>query len=123
MEFRSYNSELADANLMFKSIFSNISIVKASDQDKLVLVKCMFGQRSRILKSLQNDTKKGMVKFPLILINRTGYTRDSARLNNLNNEVKFEYSSKKRQYELLTPIPINISYEVVVMSKTPSDID
>lgn len=125
MEFRSYNAELADANLMFKSIFSNISIVKATSRNEndLVLVKCMFGQRSRILKSLQNDTKKGMLKFPLILINRTGYSRAPERLNNLNNEVKYEYTSKKRQYELYTPIPININYEVIVMSKSPSDID
>lgn len=63
------------------------------------------------------------MKLPMIAINRTGYTRNSERLNNLHNEVKYEITSKNRSYDLLTPIPIDISYDVVVMAKYPSDID
>lgn len=59
----------------------------------------------------------------MITINRTGYSRQADRLNNLHNEVKYEISPKNRIYELLTPIPIDINYEVSIISKNQSDID
>ena len=59
----------------------------------------------------------------MIIINRGGYSKDPGRLNNLHNEVKYEITSKNRVYDLMTPVPINISYEVTVVSKYPSDID
>ena len=83
----------------------------------------MFGQRSRILKNWQNSEKRATVKLPLIAINRNGYSRNSDRLNNLHNEVKYEISAKNRKYDLLTPIPIDITYDVYVMSKYKQDID
>jgi hypothetical protein len=59
----------------------------------------------------------------MIVINRTGYTRNGDRLNNMHNEVKYETTSKYRKYDLLTPIPVDINYDVSIMSKYPSDID
>lgn len=125
MEIQSFNAELAIANLMFKKIFNNISIehTLSSGEKKQIKVNCVFGQRSRILKSHENPELKGNFKLPMIAINRTGYARNGERLNNLHNEVKYEESGKKRNYNLLTPIPIDISYDVCIMSKTPSDID
>ena len=82
----------------------------------------MYGQRSRILKSIENPERKGTYKLPLICFNRTGYSRDGERLNGLHNEVKFEVSSKSRNYNYLAPVPINISYELVVMAKYQADI-
>ena len=55
--------------------------------------------------------------LPLIAISRTGYARNAERLNNLHNEVKREISSKKRIYDLMTPVPIDISYEVSIVAK------
>lgn len=63
------------------------------------------------------------MRLPMILINRTGYQRDPARLNNLHNEVKYEVTSKNRIYDWLTPVPISLSYEVTVVARYPSDID
>lgn len=125
MIIQSYNAELAIANLMFKRIFQNI-VIERSDKDGKVMkipVMCVNGKRSRIIKNFENDSKKGMYKLPLIAINRTGYARNSERLNNLHNEVKYEFTGKYRSENLLTPVPIDISYDVVVMSKYPSDID
>lgn len=125
MEIQSYNAELAIANLMFARIFSNITIQRAQKSKilKNIKVSCVFGQRSRILKNWENSTKRGNMTLPMIVINRTGYTRNTERLNNLHNEVKHEITSQNRKYDLLTPIPIDISYEVSVISKYPSDID
>lgn len=63
------------------------------------------------------------MKLPMIVINRTGYARSPDRLNSMHNEIKYELTSKYRKYDLLTPVPIDISYDVTVISKWPSDID
>lgn len=63
------------------------------------------------------------MRLPMIAIERTGYQRNSARLNNLHNEVKYEITSKNRDYNLLTPVPVDISYDVTLIAKYPEDID
>ena len=125
MEFQSYNEELALASLLFKKLFSNIRIQRTLDngEKKETLVKCVLGQRSRIMKALENPERKGIYTLPLISINRTGYSRNGERLNNLNNEVKYELGPKSRYYHLMAPVPVDINYEVTVMSKYQADID
>ena len=59
----------------------------------------------------------------MIVINRTGYQRQPDRLNNLHNEVRYEISEKRRNYQFLTPVPIDVNYEVSVIAKYPADID
>ena len=101
MEFRSYNAELALANMMFKNIFSNIIINKTDAKGNVmpIAVNCQLAQRSRIFKSWQNAERRAKMKLPMIAISRTGYSRNPQRLNNLHNEVKYELSSKNRIYE------------------------
>lgn len=125
MEIRSYNSELAISQLLFKRVFNNIQIERtdSNGNKKLITVNCQFGQRSRIFKNWQNAEKRATIKLPMIIINRTGYARDPQRLNDLHNEVKYEITSKNRIYDYLTPVPVSISYEITVMAKYPSDID
>lgn len=69
------------------------------------------------MKALENPERKGIYTLPLISINRTGYSRNGERLNNLNNEVKYELGPKSRYYHLMAPVPVDINYEVTVMSK------
>ena len=125
MEFQSWNQELAIANLLFRRLFSNIRIGRtdAKGVETQLQVPCVLGQRSRILKNLENPEKRGNIKLPMIAINRTGYSRNGDRLNNLHNEVKYEISSSDRRYQLMTPVPVDISYDVTIMAKYPSDID
>ena len=63
------------------------------------------------------------MKLPMIIISRTGYARIGDRLNNLHNEVKYELASYNRKYHLMAPVPVDISYDVTVVAKYPSDID
>lgn len=125
MEVISYNSELAIANLLFKRIFSNIRIVRTDSTglSREIPVMCTLEQRSRIMKNWENAEKRATYKLPLISINRTGYQRVAERVTNANNEVKYEITSKNRNENLLTPIPIDINYEVSIIAKYPSDID
>lgn len=124
MQIQTFNAELAMANLMFLRLFNNIVIQRTSNNNtKDIKVNCQLGQRSRIMKSWQNAERRANMKLPMIAINRTGYTRNGDRLNNMHNEVKYEISSKHRKYDLLTPIPIDISYDVSIIAKYASDID
>jgi len=124
MQIQSFNAELAIANLMFLRLFNNIAIQRTNNNTTTeIKVNCVLGQKSRIFKNWQNDEKRANIKLPMIAINRTGYTRNGERLNNFNNEVKYEITSKNRKYDLLTPIPIDISYDVSIIAKYPSDID
>ena len=126
MQIQSFNAELAMANLMFLRLFNNIVITRTdtkTNETKDIKVNCFLGQTSRIFKSWQNNERKGRVKLPCIVINRTGYSRNSDRLNNMHNEVKYEMTSSYRKYDLLTPVPIDISYDVSIIAKYPSDID
>ena len=125
MQIQSFNAELAIANLMFLRLFNNI-IIQHTDKHnntKDIKVNCQLGQKSRILKNWQNNEKRATMKLPMIAINRTGYSRNGDRLNNMHNEVKYEITSKNRIYDLLTPIPVDINYDVVIMSKNVSDIE
>ena len=74
MEFISWNNELGVANLLFKRFF-NIKIERTNSrgQKTLLDVPCVFGQRSRILKTMENPDNKAQYKVPMIVINRTGY--------------------------------------------------
>lgn len=125
MEFISYNDELGVAQLLFQRVFSNIRIERTDAKGKTSWLKvpCMLGQRSRILKALENPDRRAMYKLPLIAINRTGYQRQGDRLNSLHNEVKYEITPTNRNQQLLTPVPIDISYEVAVVAKYQADID
>lgn len=125
MLIRSYNQELAIANLLFMRIFNNISIEHSfpNGESKLIKVNCVLGNRSRIIKNFENAEKKAIYKLPMISISRTGIARNAERLNDLNNEVKYEMTSKYRRYDLMTPVPVDISYELTIYSKYPSDID
>ena len=125
MEFMSYNDELGLANMLFKRVFDNIRISRTSAKGETSLLKvhCVFGQRSRILKNLENPSKRGNIKLPMIVINRNGFQRNGDRLNNLHNEIKYEQTSSSRLKHLMTPVPIDINYEVTVIAKYQADID
>lgn len=125
MEFVSFNDELGISLLLFKRVFSNIQIERTDKDGKKswLRIPCVYGQRSRIVKNLENPDRKANYKLPLIAFNRTGWSRQPDRLNNLHNEVKYEITSSRRDYNKLTPVPVDISYDVVIMAKYPSDID
>lgn len=125
MEFISYNAELALANLLFQRVFSNIQIERTDKAGKKSWLKipCVNATRSRIVKSIENRDRQSNYKLPMIAFNRTGYTRQGDRLNNLHNEVKYEITSTWRNYQLLTPVPVDISYDLTIFAKYQADID
>jgi hypothetical protein len=49
--------------------------------------------------------------------------KNNDRLANINNEVKYSTHSSRLDYNLYTPVPIDISYEVTIISKYQEHID
>lgn len=101
-------------------MFNNISITK---NGKKTYFNCLIGNRSRIFKNLENPEKSATYKLPLIIIQRTGLTKNNERLANMNNEVKYAPHPKMRSYDLYAPVPVDISYQVTIVSKYQEHID
>ena len=125
MRIQSFNDELTTANVVFSQLFRNITINRRSpetNQIEPVKVGCVIGSRSRIIKALENQQEKADFTLPLIAITRTGLTRDPSRLSNLHNEIRQSVNGRI-SYDMLTPVPINILYKVIIFAKYQSDID
>ena len=117
----SYNKELEIANLQFRRLFSNITIYRNKQKIQFPVVN---ENRTRIFKNLENPTKQVTYELPLISIVRSGISKNDDRLTNVHNEIKYRTSTQKDiDYNLLSPVPIDIEYTVSVMSKYQSDID
>ena len=126
MEVRSYNNELVFAQLLFSRVFKNITIRrKLGDGKSLdIRIPCVIGSRSRVYKNIEakSNSSSGNLTLPLICITRTGLSKSPERLSNLHNEI-VQSDGVRVNYNLLTPIPIDIHYEVAVISKYPADAE
>lgn len=125
MEIISYNHELEYANLLFSKLFRNIKIQKFYKNTLTeVPVNCMIGNRWRIFKNMENPEKLATYTFPLIAISRRGIQVEPARIANLHNEVKwFSNPDNPYYYDLMTPVPVAISYDVTIISKDQATND
>ena len=69
-------------------------VVRNGEETKF---KCVVGNRSRIFKNLENPSKNAEYSLPMIIIQRTGITKNNDRLTNINNEVKYATHSRDRE--------------------------
>lgn len=125
MDFKSFNNELALAQIQFMSIFSGIIISRElkSNKTKDIIVPCIFGQRSRIIKNLENPDLAPKQSYPLIIVERGGFERDVERVANLNLEQKMSPRLDMIELNYISPNPIKINYTVSILTKYPGDMD
>lgn len=100
---------------------------------KNIQIPCIFGDRSLILKSLENET--GLVKLPLYILTSKGIKVDVKREADLHVDIFYQmdesfsklpknhpaykpYSLKKRR-----GLPIIISYDLTLITKYKEDLD
>ena len=81
MKVESYNREILHATAMFMDAFNDITIKRVSGKE--IRVKLLNGRRSRIFKSLENPARSP-IKPPLIAVIRTGISRDTGRVSDIN---------------------------------------
>lgn len=56
-------------------------------------------------------------------IERTGISIVPSRITNLHNEIANQEQEGRINYDLYTPVPIDISFKVVLVSRFLTDID
>lgn len=119
MKTYSYNKELLLATAQMKMIFDNITI-KRDNCD--IIVPCVFGQRSRILKFLQNP-EGSTFKLPMSTITRGEISYDSSRSSNIHSNVLKQSDYSIYDPNSIQPVPINITYKVTFITKYPNDME
>jgi len=119
MKLESYNRELVYATAMFMDVFNNIKITR--NNGKKLRVKCLNGQRSRIYKSLENPQRTS-IQPPIISISRIGIERDPARVADMNRHL-LQQSSSIPNYDIYPPNPIDITFQISIITKYQSDMD
>jgi hypothetical protein len=108
---------------MFMDVFNDIVIDRRDNLgniQKQIKVPCIYGSRSRILKSLEN--RSNTLKLPLIAVTITGLTRDESRTHSVNI---FKELNVDGHFDIRNMVanPININYEVSIITKYQSDND
>lgn len=148
MKFRSYNEQLLIAQALIGNVFNDIVIDRrhhGTERDysqpismediiqKEIEIPCIFGDKSIILKSLQNEA--GAIKLPLYILTSKDLKVDQKREADLHFDIFYQqdecfsklpkdhpayrpYSLKKRR-----GLPVTINYDLTMVTKYREDLD
>ena len=117
MRYVSYNNELQITAAQIMNVFNNIVIKR---DNKKILVPCVYGPKSRMLKDIDNPSK--VTNPPLICFSPTMISRDTTRVASVNRNLEFQVGDKYDPI-FMQPIPLNIEYQVSILVKYESDLD
>lgn len=124
MRYRSYHKEIQLATAQILDVLNDIVIDRRDANDniqQLISVPCLYGSRSRILKSLENKEKN--IKLPLLVLSINSINRDSSRVHSIHDGLLYQDGSANYNYLKNTPVPINIEYNVDIITKFQEDMD
>jgi len=125
VKYRSYNAEFRTSTAQLLDVFSSIVIDRRDNKNvvqELIRVPCVFGQRDRVLKSLENRDKT--LKIPLITLSVNSMTRDNTRAYDLQQRLRYQGTSDGiPQLIKNSPVPMNIGFTLSIVTKTHSDLD
>lgn len=122
MQIRSYHGEVQRATSQILDVFSNIYIDRRTDNGVIstpFLVPCCLGNRSRVLKSLENANKT--VKLPIIVLTLGNIARDTSRVFGIHDGMF--YAGSTNAFLKNMPTPVNINFELNIISKYNDDQD
>lgn len=122
MKLYSYNCELKFCTAQIIDVFNEIP-VKRYDENGLeidsITVPCVYGNRGRILKTLEN--KPANLKIPLCSLWMNSFSRDQNRVHSVNDAIQYSLSNYDPIYNI--GIPININYSLSIICKFQEDLD
>lgn len=124
MRIESYNKEIKVATAQVLDVFNNIEIErldKVGNLQKTISVPCLYGSRSRILKSLEN--RAATLKPPLLALSIVDFSRDIQRVHSVNEGLIFQPSTNTYEIRHNVGLPVNISYELYIVTKFQDDLD
>lgn len=126
MEEYNYNFEIRRCILHFLSALDG-GVVKRYDKNQNALdsikVNYVFGPKERIMMDLVNATEH--TKLPVVSISLTSVKRDASRVKETEigrYESELEYN-KNSIYEISPPVPVNLTFDVTLISKYQSDME
>jgi len=124
MKYRSYHRELERTTAQVIDLFNDITIDRRDQKNnvqQLINVPCVYGNRSRILKSLQNRDKT--LSIPLTCISMEGITRDTSRVQGTYDGLLYQTNQNSYNNLKNTPVPINVTYSIDIITKFQEDMD
>lgn len=119
MKTFSYNREILVATAQVLMLFNNISIRRNNTN---INVPCVLGQRSRILKFLQNP-EGSPYKLPMSFLVRGNVQYNAPRSANIHQHMLASPTYAAFDANTISPVPIDISYTWTFITKYPDDMD
>lgn len=121
MKFVSYNKEYNVATKQLIDVFDNIVIKRfvGNAVQKSIHVPCVYGNRSRILKSLENKNKT--LSLPIIAISKQSIARDTSRVHSVNEGLMFMEPNFNLNDNVA--VPVIVTFDVTILTKFETDMD
>lgn len=124
MKFRSYQKELQNVTAQVLDLFNNVIIDRrdaADNAEKEISVPCFYGQRSRVLKSLEDRNKT--IKLPLTCLTTGTLQRDPSRAVDIHKDLPKQNDYGSLNYLEMQPVPMNVTFDLEMVSKYQQDLD
>jgi hypothetical protein len=124
MKYRSYNKEIKLAHAMLRDVFHGIKIDRRDRKDnvqKEIVVPCVNGTRSRILKSMEDRNKT--LQLPIMSLSMDGLYRDIDRVHSPNEILQSPDGVNEIDLRNGTAIPMNLTFTLGIVTKYQEDMD
>lgn len=121
MKYVSYNKEILTAQAEMIRLFSNISIMNPTTK-KYELVPCVFGQSSRIFKSIMNPSAAPQ-EYPILSVERGHIAIDLTRNKEIHHDTRIIPTPSAYNPNVRPPTPINIDFVLRGFAKYPEQLD
>lgn len=126
MEKYNYNFEIRRCILHFMSALDG-AVIKRYDKNQKVLdiikVNYVYGSKERIMRDLIDKAEH--TKLPVVSVLMKSISRDASRVRD-NIQGAYDDSmfyNESKMVELLPPVPINLSFDVSIITKYQADME
>lgn len=119
-----YYFEIKDLMTQFVTAFDDIVIkrfnVNRKPEDR-ISVRYVYSPKQRVLYDIINLAQN--ITLPVVAVNITGISRDNNRVFNKLDGFFYNEGSNKQSGKLKSPVPINITVSMSIMSRFQTDMD
>lgn len=129
MKDQAFSFEIKDLMIQFVAAFDNVIIKRFNDKRQVqdqIQVRYVYSPKQRVLYDIVNTSQN--LTLPVVAVSITNISRDNERVfnkiagfyvNKTNNETNRGATSAY----LRTPVPVNISINMSIVSKYQSDLE
>lgn len=129
MKDRAFSFEIKDLMTQFVAAFDEVIIKRYNsnrESQEEIQVRYLFSPKQRVLYDIANQSQN--LTLPVVAVSINSISRDNERVFNkiagfYTNRTKEESQSGSTSAYLRTPVPINISVSMSILTKFQSDMD